>query len=154
MGRPEGRQRKRNYKDWPGQGIEEEEKRRGPSDGTLPRCSRQRTVVGGQRRGGQRRVRQTSLPSCFISPTADYGLVEGNGLTFKITSDWDRRRASRNARSAVFSVSALSDLGHSMLPSHLKEVADALIFFYYYQKGLEPGPRWETEGKSRMEASC
>lgn len=55
----------------------------------------------------------------------------------------------------VFSVSALSDLGHSMLPSHLKEVADALIFFFfYYQKGLEPGPRWETEGKSRMEASC
>lgn len=58
MGRPEGRQRKRNYKNSPGQGIEKEEKRRGPSDGSLPRCSRQRAlvVVGGQRRGvGQRR---------------------------------------------------------------------------------------------------
>ena len=48
----------------------------------------------------------------------------------------------------VFFVRALSDPGHSKLPSHLKEVADVPIFFFY-RKGLEPGPRWETEGKSR-----
>lgn len=36
----------------------------------------------------------------------------------------------------VFSVSALSDLGHSMLPSHLKEVADALIFFFLLSEGI------------------
>lgn len=52
MGRPEGRQRKRNYKNSPGQGIEEEEKRRGPSDGSLPRCSRQRALVVGAAEGG------------------------------------------------------------------------------------------------------
>lgn len=54
----------------------------------------------------------------------------------------------------VFFVSALSDPGHSKLPSHLKEVADVPIFFFLYHKGLEPGPRWETEGKSRVETSC
>lgn len=58
MGRPEGRQRKRNYKNSPGQGIEKEEKRRGPSDGSLPRCSRQRAlvVVGAAEGGGTAEV--------------------------------------------------------------------------------------------------
>lgn len=36
----------------------------------------------------------------------------------------------------VFSVSALSDPGHSTLPSHLKEVADALIFYFFLSEGI------------------